>query len=41
MYVYLQIFFKDLEFSDCKRPTLTIFFPLFSLSLNVLEADMH
>jgi hypothetical protein len=25
MYVYLQIFFKDLEFSDCKRPTLTIF----------------
>lgn len=26
MYVYLQIFFKDLEFSDCKRPILTIFF---------------
>lgn len=25
MYVYLQIFLKDLEFSDCKMPTLTIF----------------
>lgn len=35
MYVYLQIFFKDLEFSDCKRPILTIFF-LFSI-LIVIE----
>lgn len=25
MYVYLQIFLKDLEFSDCKMPTLTLF----------------